>query len=257
LNPVEIWTFYAEDKQTYAQLARHYCCSAKTIERSIDRVRIDTEKTFNSVANVLIDTIYFGQSFGVMEFRDSLINKILYRQYVKYETNALYFSGIAEIRHRGIHIQSIICDGRKGLFGLFGYIPMQVCQFHQVCIVVRYLTRKLQTDSAKELKSLTLRITKLSKSEFTEKLEAWHPKWRNHPDQRNVSSTAGKSFYTRKRLRSAYLSFKRNLPVLFTFDDYGELMIPTTTNALDGCFSDLKNKLRNQRFVQTTENEVY
>ncbi|MDR1340303.1 MAG: transposase [Prevotellaceae bacterium] len=226
-------------------MARHYCCSAKTIQRCIDRVRIDTEKTFNSVANVLMDTTYFGQSFGVMVFRDSLSGKILYRQYVKYETNALYFSGIAEIRRRGIHIQSIICDGRKGLFGLFGDIPMQMCQFHQVRTVVRYLTRKPQTDAAGELKSLTLKITKLSKSEFTEKLEAWHLKWRDHLDQRSIPSTAGKSFYTHKRLRSAYLSLKRNLPVLFTFEDYGELMIPNTTNALEGCFSDLKNKLRN------------
>jgi hypothetical protein len=40
-------------------------------------------------------------------------------------------------------------------------------------------------------------------------------------------------------------SLKRNLPVLFVFEDYPELKIPNTTNALDGLFSDLKNKLRN------------
>jgi hypothetical protein len=38
---------------------------------------------------------------------------------------------------------------------------------------------------------------------------------------------------------------KRHLPYLFVFEDYKELMIPNTTNALDGQFSDLKNKLRN------------
>ena len=38
---------------------------------------------------------------------------------------------------------------------------------------------------------------------------------------------------------------KRNLPYLFIFEDYEELMIPNTTNALDGQFADLKNKLRN------------
>ena len=32
---------------------------------------------------------------------------------------------------------------------------------------------------------------------------------------------------------------------MFVFEDYKELMIPNTTNALDGQFSDLKNKLRN------------
>jgi hypothetical protein len=192
-----------------------------------------------------MDTTYFGRRFGVMVFKDSLSGKILYWQYVKYETNALYLSGIAELRRRGIDIQSIICDGRKGLFGLFGNIPMQMCPFHQVQIVVRYLTRKPQTDAAKELKTLTLSLTKLSKSDFTKKLAKWHSKWQNYFNQRKVSMTTGKSFYLHKRLRSAYLSLNRNLPVLFTYEDYRELMIPNTTNALEGCFAILKNKLRN------------
>ena len=53
------------------------------------------------------------------------------------------------------------------------------------------------------------------------------------------------TYYTHKRLRSAYLSLKRNLPYLFVFKEYKELMIPNTTNALDGQFAVLKNKLRN------------
>jgi hypothetical protein len=245
LNSNEIWEQYSQGKQTYAQLAARYGCSQKTVQRRIDAVKITVNKAFNSVANVLMDTTYFGRDFGVMVFKDSLSGKILYKQYVKYETNALYLSGISEIRRRGISIQSIICDGRKGLFGLFGDIPMQMCQFHQVQIVVRYLTRRPQSEAAKELKVLTLKLTKLSQSDFTEKLTVWHLKWMDYLNDRSVSATTGKSFYTHKRLRSAYLSLKRNLPVLFTFEEYKELMIPNTTNALDGCFSNLKNKLRN------------
>ena len=54
-----------------------------------------------------------------------------------------------------------------------------------------------------------------------------------------------KSYYTHKRLRSAYISLKTNLKWLFTWYDNIELEIPNTTNAIDGHFSDLKNKLRN------------
>ena len=50
-------------------------------------------------------------------------------------------------------------------------------------------------------------------------------------------------------LRSAYLSLKRNLPYLFVFQDYKELNMPNTTNALDGQFADLKNKLRNHNVL--------
>jgi len=52
-------------------------------------------------------------------------------------------------------------------------------------------------------------------------------------------------FYTHKRLRSAYRSIRNNLPWLFTWYDHHELGIPNTTNAIDGHFADLKNKLRN------------
>jgi len=54
---------------------------------------------------------------------------------VRYETNALYLSGISEIIRRGISVQGIVCDGRRGLFDLFDDIPVQMCQFHQIQIV--------------------------------------------------------------------------------------------------------------------------
>ena len=54
----------------------------------------------------------------------------------KQEKNQLYLAGITEITRRGIKIQAIVCDGRKGLFQLFeNDIPVQMCHFHQVAIV--------------------------------------------------------------------------------------------------------------------------
>lgn len=55
----------------------------------------------------------------------------------------------------------------------------------------------------------------------------------------------GKNRYVHKRLRSAYRSLTTNLNWLFTWYDYIDLKIPNTTNAIDGHFADLKNKLRN------------
>lgn len=59
-----------------------------------------------------------------------------------------------------------------------------------------------------------------------------------------LNKETNKSFYTHKKLRSAYNSLIRNLPWLFTWYDYYDLNIPNTTNAIDGHFSDLKKKLR-------------
>ncbi len=239
-----IWQEYFAGKQTYLQLATKYNCSAKTIQRKIDKVQVQRATTFSSVVNVLMDTTYFGRKFGVMVFKDSITGQILLKQYVKQETNKLYLSGIAEITRRGIKVQAIICDGRRGLLQLFGGIPVQMCNFHQVAIIRRYVTKKPKMQASKELWEHVLFLTKTDKESFEGGLVAWHTKWDDFLNERKTDAN-GKNRYVHKRLRSAYRSLKTNLPWLFTWYDNMDLKIPNTTNAIDGHFADLKNKLRN------------
>lgn len=191
-----------------------------------------------------MDTTYFGRKMGVMVFKDSLSGQILHKLYVKQETNKLYLSGIEEITKRGIKIQALICDGRKGLFQLFDEIPMQMCNFHQVAIIRRYLTKKPKMQASKELWEHVLLLVHTDKESFVGGLAAWHKKWSAFLNERNIGID-GKSRYVHKKLRSAYNSLKNNMPWLFTWYDNMDLKIPNTTNAIDGHFSDLKNKLRN------------
>ena len=190
-----------------------------------------------------MDTTYFGRKFGAIVFKDSISGQILYKQYVKQETNILYLSGVEEISRRGIKIQAIICDGRKGLFQLFEGIPIQMCNFHQVAIIRRYLTKKPKMHASKELWELSLMLKQTDKESFEGGLNTWHNKWSDFLNERKIN-TKGKSRYVHKRLRSAYRSLKTNLPWLFTWYDNMEMKIPNTTNAIDGQFADLKNKLR-------------
>lgn len=245
INLVQLWIEYTQGKQTYLQLALKYNCSTKTIQRKIDLVKTECKTTFPSVVNVLMDTTYFGRKFGVMVFKDSITGQILFKQYVKQETNKLYLLGIEEIVRRGIKIQAIICDGRKGLFQLFAKdIPVQMCNFHQVAIVRRYLTKKPKMQASIELWEHTLLLKQTDKESFEGGLQAWHDKWRDFLNERKIDAK-GKNRYVHTKLRSAYRSLKTNLPWLFTWYDNTGLQIPNTTNAIDGHFSDLKNKLRN------------
>ena len=66
-----------------------------------------------------MDTTYFGRSFGVMVLMDSISQQALSVDEVKYETNALYAAALNELREKGVVIQSIVCDGRKGLLQMF------------------------------------------------------------------------------------------------------------------------------------------
>ena len=203
-----------------------------------------------------MDTTYFGKSFGVMVFKDSLTGQILYKQYVKQETNKLYLLGIEEIARRGIKIQSIICDGRKGLFQLFKNVPIQYCQFHQVKTIRTYLTKNPKMQSSKELWELTLILSNTDKESFTGGLNDWHNKWESFLNERVVDEK-GKKRYIHKKLRSAYRSLKTNLPWLFTWYDNRRLNMPNTTNAIDGHFADLKNKLRNHNGLSTERKKKF
>jgi len=192
-----------------------------------------------------MDTTYWGRDFGVMLFKDAISKENLLKYYVKQETNALYVQGIDELKVKGFTIVAIVCDGRKGLIQSFPNIPVQMCQFHQAAIIRRYLTKKPKLQAAKELMEVVDLMKKTDKESFVGALDLWFQKWEKFLNERSVNAVSKKSFYTHKKLRSAYRSLKTNQPWLFTWYNHFELNIPNTTNAIDGHFADLKTKLRN------------
>lgn len=192
-----------------------------------------------------MDTTYWGKDFGVMLFKDAITKENLLKYYVKYETNALYRKGFEQLKFLGFTIAGIVCDGRRGLIQSFNEIPVQMCQFHQAAIIRRYLTKNPKMPASIELKEITALMTQTDKESFEGALMQWHNKWEEFLNQRTINTETGKSTYTHKRLRSAYNSLKTNLKWLFTWQDHIKLGMPNTTNAIDGQFANLKNKLRN------------
>jgi len=180
-----------------------------------------------------------------MLFKDSITKENLLKYYVKHETNVLYVQGIKELKQKGFSIVGIVCDGRKGLMQSFPDVPVQMCQFHQSAIIRRYLTKRPKLKAAQELMEVVDLMKQTDKESFIGALEQWFEKWEIFLNERTTNPLTKKSFYTHKRLRSAHRSLKNNLPWLFTWYDYYNLKIPNTTNAIDGHFADLKNKLRN------------
>ena len=106
-----------------------------------------------------MDTTYFGRKWGVMVLYDACSKRALMVVTVERETNALYTQAVAALREKGVVIQSIICGGKSGLLGSFLDIPVQLCQFHQVKIIVRHLTRKPKSLAAQALRALSLTLT--------------------------------------------------------------------------------------------------
>ena len=166
---------------------------------------------------------------------------------VERETNALYMQAIAALREKGIVIQSIICDGKSGLPGSFPDIPVQMCQFHQIKIIVRHLSRKPKSPAAQALRALSLILTESTQAAFEAALKRWYEQYAAFLNERSVNEKTSRSHYTHKRLRTAYNSLKRHLPWLFTCEHFPDLGIPNTTNLLEGKFSEMKQLLRCHR----------
>ena len=239
----QVWIEYVTHRQTYSQLADRYGCSSKTVQRRIDRYRSLTAVHNPRRVVVVMDTTYWGRDFGVMLFKDALTGEDLLWYFVKTETVAMYVKGINALLDMGYEVSGIVCDGRRGLLKAFGGIPVQICQFHQQKTVRKYLTSRPKTEAARELKRLSDMLAKTDKESFTGAFEEWHDKWSKYLNERTEEAGTGKTHYTHKPLRSAYLSIRRNLPYLFTWYDHMDSGIPNTTNIIDAHFSQLKSRL--------------
>lgn len=214
------------------------------------------EKQLYKCVTIIMNTTYFGRGNGLMVFMDALSGRILLRFRIKSETAAQYKNVISILKGRGFSIKGIVCDGKLGLLGLFEGIPTQLCQFHQIQIVRRYLTQKPKMTASIELLSLAKSITTLCKPSFAKLLADWHCKWKDFINERTTPQT-DKSFYTHRRLRSAYFSLKRNLPWLFTYQDPKYFGMPNTSNKLEVLFSHLKSYLRNHNWLNDeTKNKL-
>ena len=193
----------------------------------------------------MMDTTYWGRNFGVVVFKDWRTGRVLWRKFVRHETLADYQEGVEWLESNKFKIEGVVCDGLRGMFQMLSGYKVQMCQYHQLCIVQRYLTRSPELPASVELLSIVNTLCHTDKESFIGSFQAWCGRWDSFMKERTFDRQTGKTRYVHKRLRSAYLSIKRNMPYLWTWYDNMEVGIPNTNNALEGMFTDLKTKLRN------------
>ena len=247
----QVITDYVEGKQTLDQLASKYKVSERTIRRDLEGMRFVHKIAKHKEVTVQLDTTYWGRNFGLMVIKDVLRNEILWHKYVRNETIAQYVEGISWLEQNGFKIYGAVIDGMRGLAQALYPIPVQMCQFHQILITRRYLTQEPDLDASCELLELVKNITKMDKEGFVGAFNEWQEKFKDVLNER-VQDKRIKRYtppYMRPRLRSAYLSLKRNMSLLWTFYDHPETGLPNTNNALEGVFSDLKSKVRAHRGI--------
>ena len=232
-----------EGRQTLSQLAHDTGKSVRWVRGQLYTTTLSYAVPEPHPIVIIPDTTFWGQSYGVTVFRSPLLKKNLWWDEVKSERMATYHYGRKILEEKGWTFTAAVVDGRRGMTTVFKDIPVQICQFHQMKTVTKYLTRRPETKAGQELRSLMLTLPHRAPKEFTRLLTAWKKHWSDFiTDKTSVVGTKH-WYYTHKKVRSAYMSLERNLPYLFTYQKYPELHIPNTTNSIDGMFSQLKNKL--------------
>jgi hypothetical protein len=240
-----LWREYVFGKQTVFQLSERYGISQSTVRRKLDGIRVRHIISSSKSVILMIDTTYWGCNFGVVVFKDWRTKRVIWRKFVRYETLADYQEGIEWLHEHDFKIDAVVCDGLRGMFKMLSPYRVQMCQYHQLRIVQRYLTRKPELPASIELLSIANMLCHTDKESFAGLFEEWCERWDTFLKERTIDKRTGKSYYVHKRLRSAYLSLKRNMSYLWTWYDNIETGMPNTNNALEGMFNDLKTKLGN------------
>ena len=152
--------------------------------------------------------------------------------------------GVSWLKEHGFRIYGVVIDGLRGLAEALGAYPVQHCQFHQMMTVRRYLTGNPDIEASQELLSLACGMARMDKESFIGAFGEWFVKYKDVLNERVHDRRMKTPPYIRPKLRSAYLSIKRNMKRLWTFHDYKDRVIPNTNNGLEAVFADIKSKVR-------------
>ena len=221
----QVITDYVEGKQTLSQLALKYGVNEKTIRRDLEGMRHIQKISKYKQVTIQMDTTYWGQRFGLMVIRDAVRGRVLWRKYVRHETIADYIEGINWLKSKGFRLYGAVIDGMKGLAKALYPLPVQLCQFHQMLTVRKYITQDPDIEASRVLLDLVNNITKMDKESFIGAFNEWYEKYQDVLNERVHDKRIKNKTppFMRPRLRSAYFSVKRNMPLLWTFYDRPEL----------------------------------
>ncbi len=240
----QLWREYTHGKQTLTELGERHGHTYEWVRARLDEYAVSTSDDLTPGPTIIVpDTTFWGRHYGVTVFRSWSRKRNLWWNEVSSEKMEHYHYGRKILEERGWTFAAAVIDGLRGLATVFNDIPVQICHFHQLQTVTKYLTRKPKTDAGVELRRLALTLTKTNGKIFTEALATWEKRWHTFYTEKTYVAGTKHWYHTHKNVYSAYKSLERNLPYLFTYQKYPKLNIPNTTNTIDSYFAGLKKKV--------------
>ena len=154
----------------------------------------------------MADATYFRRQYGILVFRSDKLKRNIFWREIDYERIEAYLRARRKIESQGFKVSAIVTDGKPGIRGIFGDVPVQMCHFHQKQIITRHLTTKPVLQAGIELRRISQTLCNTAEERFTSALDAWYLKWQNFLKEKTIDPETGKWFYTHRRIRSACYS---------------------------------------------------
>lgn len=246
LSSTEVWEIYQNNKQTIRQLAENNNVSPSSIKRRLRDVKCVWQQPnlTGRTGYVHLDVTYWGHNWGVMVALDEATCVPLYLAFIKSETTHDYRVAIDTITTAGYGIKGIIIDGKQALFREFKDYPIQMCQFHMLQIVRRYLTHNPKMKASIDLMLLMRKMKHMAKCNFETEYVSWKEQYKEFLNRR-VTHKDNRVCYLHRKVRTVMHSIDFYLPYLFTFQNPECEGMPNTNNKIEGLFADLKKSLNN------------
>ena len=172
---------YTKHKQTYKELAAKYGKDPKTMRKYFDKFAGATGEVFGCSESfvLILDATFFGRGYGILMARN--LTKVLFWQEIVTESIREYEVCLNQLDAMDYHFSAFVVDGRPGVRQLlernYPGIPIQLCQFHQIQIVKRYIPSRAKTEAGKELRKIALGLTKMHEAELELTLNTWHAQY--------------------------------------------------------------------------------
>jgi hypothetical protein len=196
---------------TLVQIAEKLGISVRTLRTHFDAIHFEyvPKPPPISPVTMIIDATFFGRAYGYLCFSDG--KQIIHFLEIKTESVADLTRGIGDLVANGYQFRSFTIDGKRGfiptLQRIFPDIPVQMCLFHQKCIIHRYITNNPKSACGIAIKNLTTNLGKQDPTAWKADLQELLLQHNHFLSQKN---DAGR--YMHARLRSALRSLQNNLP---------------------------------------------
>ena len=150
-----LWQKFVWQRYTLNQLANEYRHSINWVKKNLDLAALRSRSVDSRPIVAVSDATFWGRGYGVLVIRCPRLKKNIHYHEITTETPFEYLKARRAAEAKGFVMEAAVIDGKRGVRAIFDDIPVQMCQFHQIQIVKRYLTSRPKLDAGKELRAVT------------------------------------------------------------------------------------------------------